>query len=185
MSYFDRLGKQPRIDVIKYFLLAYRAEIQEQLEGMSIEKQSLEAALERLRSDFQSLKSTNDKETTRYRVQLQQMKEDRDKAKEAQEEAKGEVKYWQDAKKKVESSQVALKKEAEFIITDLEEVNAKLSTAEQERDKAIHQKDKAMNELVKRNREIEQKEDTIKQLEAHLKAKEEQMSILDIQVQYC
>ena len=149
---------------------------------MSVEKQSLEAQLEMLRSEYQTFKSTSENETSKFQVQLQKMKEDRDKAKEKQEEVKGVLTALQDAKKKGENLQDALKKEAEYIMTDLEEVNARLSTTEQERDKAIHQKDKAMNELVKRNREIEQKEDIIKQLEAQLKAKEEQMSILDIQV---
>ena len=167
-----------------YIVLTYRSEVQGQLEGLSIEKQSLEAAMEMLKSDYQALKSTNEKETTTFRSQLQQLQHDRDKAKVAQDEVKGELKVLQDAKKKGENLQDALKKEAEYIMTDLEEVNARLSTTEQERDKAIHQKDKAMNELSKRNREIQQKEEMIKKLDNHLKAKDEQMSILDIQVHF-
>ena len=164
------------------FLLTSRSGALGQIEEMSVKKQALEMELEVLSSEYESFKSTSEKETSKLQTQLQHLKEDRDKAHEAQEEVKGVLTALQDAKKKGDNLQDALKKEAEYIMTDLEEVNAKLSAAEQERDKAIHQKDKAMNELVKRNRDIDQKEDRIKQLQAHLKAKEEQLSVLDIQV---
>lgn len=173
-----------RVNILAVFLLTSRAEALGQIEEMSVKKQALETELEVLRSEYKSFKSTSEKETSKLQTQLQCLKEDRDKAHEAREKVKGVLTALQDEKKKGDNLQNALKKEAEYIMTDLEEVNAKLSTAEQERDKAIHQKDKAMNELVKRNRDIDQKGDRIEQLEAQLKAKEEQLSILDIQVYY-
>ena len=94
----------------------------------------------------------------------------------------GELTALKEVKKKNETLQDALKKEAEYIMTDLDEVNAKLAAAEKERDKVTHQKDKVMNELAKRNREIQVKEDHIRQLSQQLKEKEEQLTILDIQV---
>lgn len=110
------------------------------------------------------------------------MKDDRDRAQEARNKVAGDLAVLKDAKRKGETLQDALKKEAEYIMTDLEEVNDKLRVAEQERDKAIHQKDKAMNELAKRNKEIQQREEHIAKLNERLKAKEEQMMILDFQV---
>ena len=129
---------------------------------MSVKKHPLEETLEILKSDHQSLKSTNEKEMTRLQVQ------NSNKVEEAQEEleVKRELKLLQDAKKREEN----LQEKAEFNMTDLEEVNTRLSTTEQELDKA-------MNELVERNKEIQQKEEIIEQLQEHLKERDKQMSI--------
>ena len=148
--------------VFFFYLLTCRDEAQGQLGGVSVEKHPLEATLEILKSDHQSaaLKSTNEKEMTRLQVQ------DSDKVEEAQEEVKKELKLLQDTKKRGEN----LQEKAGFNMTDVDEVNARLSTTEQERDKA-------MNQLVEGNKEIQQKEGIIKQLQDHLKEKDKQMSI--------
>lgn len=156
-------GQRVRPHAVFFFsLLTCRDEAQGQLGGVSVEKHPLEAILEILKSDHQSaaLKSTNEKEMTRLQVQ------DSDKVEEAQEEVKKELKLLQDAKKRGEN----LQEKAGFNMTDVDEVNARLSTTEQERDKA-------MNQLVEGNKEIQQKEGIIKQLQDHLKEKDKQMSI--------
>ena len=114
--------------------------------------------------------------------ELESVRSDRDQAQKVRNNVVGELTALKEVKKKNETLQDALKKEAEYIMTDLEEVNAKLAAAEKERDKVTHQKDKVMNELAKRNREIQVKEDHIRQLSQQLKEKEEQLTILDIQV---
>ena len=85
-------------------------------------------------------------------------------------------------RKKNQTVRDALKQEAEFIMTDLEEVNKKLSDTAKERDDVKKQLGIAMNELSKRNTKLGQNEDQIMQLKKTIIERDEQISILDIQV---
>ena len=76
----------------------------------------------------------------------------------------------------------ALKQEAEFIMTDLEEADRKLRDTAKERDDVKKQLGIAMNELSKRNTKLAQSEEQISRLKKTLDYRDEQISILDIQV---
>ena len=163
-------------------LTCYREQTKAQLEEVFNEKETLESSIRLLESDIDEAKSSHDKEKTSLLLRLEQAESS---AKVAQRDCSSAVRQataLKQAKEKGDNICDELKKEAEYIMTDLEEANLKLLEAEQERDKVTHQKDKVMNELAKRNRDIEQKEEMIVKLKKQFDASKEQISILDIQV---
>ena len=153
-----------------------------EVESLNADKESYQSQIEALEAEIENIQSCSVKEKNELHTELQQAKQDRDEAQKARNEVAGQLSAVAEAKRKGETLQDALKKEAQYIMTDLEEVNAKLTEAEQERDKVTHQKDKVMNELAKRNQDIQQKEEQIKKLEEQVREKDEQMTILDVQV---
>jgi chromosome segregation ATPase len=85
-------------------------------------------------------------------------------------------------KKKNQTLRDALKQEAEFIMTDLEETNRKIRDIAQERDDAKKLLGVAMNELSKRNTKFGQSEEQITKLKKTITHLDEQISFMDIQV---
>ena len=84
--------------------------------------------------------------------------------------------------KKNQTLRDALKQEAEFIMTDLEEADRKLRDTAKERDDVKKQLGIAMNELSKRNTKLGHSEEQIIRLKKTIAERDEQLSILDIQV---
>ena len=163
-------------------LTCYREQTKAQLEEVFNEKETLESRIRLLESDIEEAKSSHNKERTSLLSQLEQAESNAAVARRDHSSALKQATALKQAKEKGDNICDELKKEAEYIMTDLEEANSKLVEAEQERDKVTHQKDKVMNELAKRNRDIEQKEEMIMELRKQLDTSKEKIAILDIQV---
>ena len=160
----------------------YREQTKADVEELCTEKETLKSKLRSLESDFEETKASSDRDRTALLAKLEQAESETVALQQAHTTALKRATAFQQAKEKGDNVCDELKKEAEYIMTDLEEANSRLREAEQERDKAIHHKDKVMNELAKRNRDIQLKEEQITKLEGHLKVDQEKITILDIQV---
>ena len=78
------------------------------------------------------LSASDKSKATAFQMQLQQMRDDRDRALKDQDEVTRELEALKHVKRKGELFQSALKKEAEFIMSDLEEAYGRLRTILQE-----------------------------------------------------